>query len=211
VWVSCTLAVLCSAAPAFAQPTQQSPPPPARTIILPAEPPQANLTVPTLHALGLMTVMRTTEAFLWPDPFGDFDRKAMGKSYRAAWTEPPKWDDDRDAFEWDGDNWYLNSVGHGLFGSELYLRARMCHLGPVGSLLFTATASAVWEYGFEATHVQPSALDLVYTPAAGIVFGEFRYQLWHMAEAVEDSTSRRVIRFLVDPLGGVQRGLSSPC
>ena len=31
------------------------------------------------------------------------------------------------ALEWDGDPWYVNTLGHGLFGSELYLRARMCH------------------------------------------------------------------------------------
>ena len=170
-----------------------------------------NLWVPSLHAVGLMTVMRTSEALIWPEPFADFRPKVMARGYRNAFTRPPKWDGSRSAFEWDGDNWYLNSVGHGLFGSELYLRARMCKLGPASALLFTASASAVWEYGFEATHVQPSALDLVYTPAAGIIFGEFRYQLWHISRTVDDPRWRTALGFMLDPLGSFERLAGAPC
>ena len=87
----------------------------------------------------------------------------------------------------------------------------MCRWGPAPALLFTAAASAVWEYGFEATHVRPSALDLVYTPAAGIIFGEFRYQLWHMSRSIGARSWRRVIGFVVDPLGGFERLAGTSC
>jgi len=173
--------------------------------------PSAEPWVPPLHALGLMTVMRIGEAVIWPEPFADFRPKVMARGYRNAFTRPPKWDSSRSAFEWDGDNWYLNSAGHGLFGSELYLRARMCRWGPASALLFTATASAVWEYGFEATHVRPSALDLVYTPAAGIIFGEFRYQLWHISRTIQDPDWRRVVGFALDPFGSFERLAGAAC
>lgn len=175
------------------------------------ERPESDLWVPTLHAVSLMAVMRASETLIWPEPFADFRPRVVTRGYRTAFTRPPKWDESRSAFEWDGDNWYLNSVGHGLFGSELYLRARMCRLSPAFALLFTATASAVWEYGFEAAHVRPSALDLVYTPAAGIIFGEFRYQLWHMSRGIESAHWRRAAQFVVDPFGSLERLAGTPC
>ncbi len=165
--------------------------------------------VPSLHSLGLMTVMRGTEAYLWPDPFAKVSR--FGYHYREALTRPPLWDSSRPFFEADGDRWQLNVLGHGLFGSELYLRARACRKPVWQALLFTAGASALWEYGFEANGVRPSALDLVYTPAAGLLLGEGRFQLLHAARRLAPSTGRNVLKALVDPLGELERALSSPC
>src|SRR5204862_5159308 len=110
------------------------------------------------------------------------------------------------AFEWDHDAWTINVIGHGLLGSELYVRARACEFGWSGSLAFTAVSTVAWEYAFEGNAVQPSALDLVYTPLAGLVLGEARYWLWR-------ETRRRApfLAPLVDPFGEMERLAGTSC
>lgn len=174
-------------------------------------PEDGSWTVPTLHALGLMTTMRITEAIIWPEPFADPDLGRMGRSYERAFTEWPRFDSSEPAFQWDGDPWYVNGVGHALFGSELFLRARACHHDVVPALLFTAAGSTVWEYGFEANGVQPSALDLVYTPAAGLVLGEARFWAWSAARRLDDRGWRAVLTGVLDPFGELERALGTGC
>lgn len=166
--------------------------------------------MPTLHGGTLMFGMRVAEAYIWPDPFAD-PPSTWGERYEAAFSQAPKWDGDAPAFEWDGDPWYINVVGHGLFGSELYLRARHCRLGVAGSLLFTAAGSAAWEYGFEANGVRPSGFDLWFTPLSGLVLGEGRYWAWHAAGSVRHKTLRGVLRGLLDPFGELERWAGAPC
>ncbi len=171
---------------------------------------EPNLLVPSLHASALMLSMRIGEAYIWPDPFADPPRD-WGAHYEAAFTQPPKWDSQARAFEWDGDPWYINVIGHGLFGSELYLRARHCHLGVAGSLVFTAASSAAWEYGFEANGVRPSGFDLWFTPLAGLVLGEGRYWAWRAADSVGQNTVRGLLKGILDPFGELERAAGAPC
>ncbi len=109
------------------------------------------------------------------------------------------------------DPWTINVLGHGLFGSELYLRGRTCHLPWYGSLAFVAAASALWEYGFEANGVRPSALDLVYRPVAGIALGEGRYLVWRAATRVASLALRQIVRAAVDPFGEAERAFGAGC
>lgn len=175
------------------------------------EPAEPSLAVPTLHALGLMTGMRLTEAVIWPEPFASTDLSRMGESYERAFTEWPRWDSSQRAFEWDGDAWYINGIGHALFGSELHLRARTCHQSVLSALAFTTAGTLVWEYGFEANGVQPSALDLWYTPAAGLVLGEARFWAWSAARRIGDRHFRGVLTTLLDPFGELERALGTRC
>lgn len=165
--------------------------------------PAPNLVVPTVDVLGLMTVMRGVETVIWPEPFARTE--TFGEHWKEAFTKPPLFDSSKPAFQWDGDPWPINTFGHGLFGSELYMRARTCHIPWYGALGFAAGASALWEYGFEGNGVRPSGLDLVWTPLSGLVFGEARYQVWKAAKDV------RPIRVIVDPFGELSRTLGSPC
>jgi hypothetical protein len=167
--------------------------------------------VPSLHALGMMTTMRVTEAYLWPEPFAETDRFALASHYHQAFTKPPLWDSSRPLFEADGDRWQINVIGHGLFGSELYLRARTCQKPPWQALLFTGLSSAAWDYGFEANGVRPSGLDLLLTPAAGLLLGEARYFAWSSARQLRRGALRSVLSALVDPLGDLERALGTPC
>lgn len=204
------LVLVARACPAAADEVASSPEPAAHA---PARAPEPQLgeswLVPSVHALGLMTIMRATETYLWPEPFAD--TKRFGYHYHRAFTRPPLFDSSRPLFEADGDRWQINVLGHGLFGSELYLRARVCGKPLWQALLFTTAASTLWEYGFEGNGVRPSGLDLVYTPVAGLVLGELRLALWRTARGVSSSAGRAVLSGLLDPLGELSRSAGTPC
>jgi len=80
-----------------AQPTVGSPQPTAEAVLHP----------PVLHALGLMSAMRLTEAYLWPEPFAVTDRQRIGLHYQEAYSRPPLWDSHRPLFQADGDRWQI--------------------------------------------------------------------------------------------------------
>lgn len=164
----------------------------------PAPDEELRFTPPIVHALGLFTTLRITEAILYPDPF------AKARYWRETFDKPPVFDTSRRAFEWDGDRWEINVIGHGLMGSELYVRARLCGFGALGSLAWTAGASAVWEYGFEGNAVRPSALDLVWTPLAGMALGELRYRVVRAA----DKRDWIVLRAIFDPFGEIEHTIT---
>lgn len=166
--------------------------------------------IPTLHAGGQLALQRVGLSVLYGSAFTLDDPTRAARSFARAWTTPPLFDDSRRVFEWDRDIFYINLFGHGLMGSELYLRARQCGHGFAASLLFTAGVSFVWEYVVEAWHAQPSALDLVWTPLGGALLGEFRYVAWELAGRLPP-TPRRVVRAIVDPFGELERGLGSEC
>lgn len=184
-------------------------PPPAARPLQPHA--GARLDVPVVHALLMMSVMRLSEAYLWPHPFAETNRVSLSLHYHEAFSKPPRWDSSRPLFQKDGDRWQINVIGHGLFGSELYLRARTCRLPPWQALLFTGLASATWEYGFEANGVRPSALDLTFTPLAGLTLGEARYQVWRAARRLDPGPLRTTVSALLDPLGDLERALGIPC
>jgi len=166
---------------------------------------------PLSHSLTLMTVMRVTEGYLWHEPFASTNLSNIGEHYREAYTKPPLFDTSERAFEWDHDRWTINVFGHGLFGSELYVRARQCHFSVLGALAFTAGASATWEYGFEASGVRPSALDLVYTPLAGLLLGEARFFIHRAAGSIASPIGRTIVRVIVDPFGEIERAVFTKC
>jgi hypothetical protein len=175
--------------------------------VVPADRPP-NVTVAAVHGVALMAVMRGTESILWPDPFS---RPAhFGEHYEEAFTKPPVFDLKKPFMRWDGDPLFINVVGHGLFGSELYLRARQCRFGWGGSLAFAAATSAIWEYAIEGNGTRPSAEDLVYTPLMGAALGELRY-LAHRAASGLSPGLRTVVRVVVDPFGEAERAAGTDC
>ena len=166
--------------------------------------------VPSLHGVGLLTAQRVGAMLLWRHAFSleDGDRNLRG--LRDAYTLPPKFDPDRRFFEWDGDHWVINLWGHGLMGSELYLRARQCGHGALPSIAFAAAASAVWEYGVEVYNARPSLNDLVWTPLGGALLGEMRLVTWEAAASLP-RVWRHVVRAVVDPFGELERAAGSEC
>lgn len=167
--------------------------------------------VALIHSLALMTVMRSAEAAIYPEPFAELDQAVWAERYRDAVTHLPKWDSHARPFEWDGDPWPINAVGHAIFGSELYFRARACDHGVPGALVFAAGTSAIWDYVFEGNAVRPSGFDLWYTPLAGMVLGELRHWGWRAAERMPRGPLRGAVRFVLDPLGTIERAAGAPC
>ena len=100
----------------------------------------------------------------WEDDFVEDGVGNLGE----AWSRPPVWDTD---------HWFHNYVGHPYGGSIYYNTLRARGGTPFQSFVFSATMSAWWEYALEAVAERPSIQDLVVTPVAGSLLGEFTHRL----------------------------------
>jgi hypothetical protein len=184
---------------------------PRRELAATPPPELVDVQVPFTHSLGLLFALRATEAYLYPNPFAQVGTDSFGRHYGEAVTRPPLFDSRARAFEWDHDRWTLNVLGHGLLGAELYYRPRRCGWSPLAALAFATGASAAWEYAFEGNSVRPSALDLVYTPLAGMVLGEGRYWGVRFVQSLGNRTVRTIGNALLDPFGELERAAGAPC
>jgi hypothetical protein len=160
--------------------------------------------VPVAHAGGVLLGMRISLGLLWPEAYDPTRFAGQRDQLRLAYTRPPELRRDRTLLESDGDPAWLNGIGHGLFGSEVYGRTRQCGHGALAAFLATAATSVVWEYGLEAPHKRPSAIDLVWTPVVGGVLGEARFRLHRSLRA---RGSAPWLLFVVDPFGEAERRL----
>jgi hypothetical protein len=166
--------------------------------------------VPLAHTGAVLLGMRVGLSVLWPSHFDPLRFDAGLQGLRAAYTRPPEFLPGRPLLESDGDPLVLNTLGHGLFGAEVYGRTRACGHAPGVALLTTAAASTTWEYVLEAPYQRPSALDLVWTPLVGSLLGEGRFQLQQALRLGASPRARvgglrGVLLWVVDPLGEVER------
>jgi hypothetical protein len=181
---------------------------------IPGSEPEPQWSVPIAHGAGLLMGMRVSLSVLWPKSYDLWPTEQARRNIERAYTEPPFYDPHRPLLESDGSPLFLNVVGHGTFGSEVYQRARACRLGLLGSFALTALTSSVWEYVLEAPHQHPSAVDLIWTPFAGAAFGELRFHLWRLARGDPLGTpplTRRAMMILLDPFGEAERALGTGC
>jgi hypothetical protein len=81
------------------------------------------------------------------------------------------WDNVQHPATWDKDNPLGNYVGHPYIGAAYYTRARERGFGELDSFLYSALASAMFEFGPEAIFERPSYQDLVVTPVGGALLG----------------------------------------
>jgi hypothetical protein len=163
--------------------------------------------VPTLHCAGVSLVTRVSASLIWPEAFDVTRAEENWQRFKAAWVGAPAHDGSRGFFAWDQDPWALNLIGHGLFGSEIYLRHRQSHHPPWLALTMTTLWTLLWEYVVEAWHKHPSAVDLLWTPAGGALLGEGRYWLYRRILRMRASGGRRALLYLIDPLGQLEREL----
>jgi hypothetical protein len=159
--------------------------------------------VPLAHAGGVLAGMRLSLSIIWTEAYDPFPLSRSLAQLERAYTEPPELRRDRGLIESDGDPWPINVFGHGLFGMEVYGRFRRCGGGALASLGFAVATSAFWEYGPEAFHKRPSAVDLVLTPLVGAALGEARYRLQRWLRG--RTGGLRALGVVVDPLGAAER------
>ena len=77
---------------------------------------------------------------------------------------------------WDHDDWAVNYLGHSYFGAAYYIRARERGFDRIDSFLYSAFASALYEFGIEALFERPSYQDLIVTPVGGALLGGFVFE-----------------------------------
>lgn len=164
------------------------------------------LLVPLVHTGGVILGMRLSLSIIWPDAYNPVPWSRSFSQFKRAYREPPEFRRERSLFESDGDPWPINVVGHGLFGAEVYGRFRQCGSGPIASLLFVTGAAVFWEYGPEAFHKRPSAVDLALTPVWGVLLGEGRVQIQRWLRGRPRGAWRRALEIVIDPLGEAERG-----
>ena len=114
---------------------------------------------------------------------------------------------------WDRDDPFINYVGHPVSGAWYYTMARNDGLSVTESALFSALMSTlVWEYGYEAFAEVPSIQDLIVTPLAGSLLGEWFYTLERRLDAnggivFGSRVMGNISYFLLDPLGRIAGGM----
>jgi hypothetical protein len=197
--IAATIVVaLSNSARASDQAEPQRPPAPCETSYL----------LPLARMVVVDAAMLAGAALIWPESFSPAAGAGSTAQFSRSWTNAPDYHRAANAFESDGDPWWLNGLLHPIYGSEMYIAARGWGHGPLVAGLFTALSTMIWEYVVEAWFKQPSAIDLFWTPLSGILLGELRYQGWLAAKGgIESPGARRLVMVLLDPLGELERAM----
>jgi hypothetical protein len=115
-----------------------------------------------------------------------------------------KWRNNVSKPVWDEDVWWLNYVTHPYWGGAYYIQARERGLNRAQSFWYSALISTLYEYGAEALAEPVSIQDLVVTPVAGFLVGEYLFTPLRQrirAKPGELDWSDKATLFVTDPLG----------
>ncbi len=131
----------------------------------------------------------------WSDE--DKEQYTLNKWWRNV--RKPQWDDDR---------FWLNYIAHPYWGGAYYVRARERGYDERASFWYSAAMSAAFEFGAEALFERPSIQDLVVTPVAGVIVGEYFMELRarissRHAPGEQMSFRNRAVLAVTDPLGAI--------
>lgn len=142
--------------------------------------------------LAISVTAKATAATTEPEERPHYMRPALeigaGLAAASAWYVL----DRRNVFDWDrpsarqrfnGEAWRfdnnpfpINFIWHPLSGSGMYALARGNRLGVWSSFVYVLAGSSVWEFAIEFNE-KVSISDLIATPGAGLVIGEFAHKL----------------------------------
>lgn len=142
-----------------------------------------------------------TMGFLYMMPSSFTNWEDDGKSPFSKW-----WDNVSREPVWDSDDLFLNYVTHPYAGAIYYMGARSAGVNAFGSFLYSfALSTFFWEYGIEAFAERPSIQDLIVTPVAGALLGEWFYIkkreiIAHNYEVLGSRTLGKTTVFLMDPM-----------
>ena len=112
---------------------------------------------------------------------------------------------------WDDDEWWVNYILHPYWGATYYIRARERGFERTQSFWYSVLLSTLYEYGAEALFEPVSFQDLIVTPVAGSLLGEFVFTPIReriRAKSGELEWSDKAVLFITDPLGVVNETVS---
>ena len=118
-----------------------------------------------------------------------------------AWSRPPVWDTD---------HWFHNFVGHPYGGSVYYNTVRVKGATPAQSFFFAGAMSLWWEYALEGMAERPSIQDIVITPVAGALLGEFVHRTTVHMRANGTSVFEKAFILVFNPTHMLQEGWNRP-
>ncbi len=137
----------------------------------------------------------------------------------SGWTDETKKDfsiqqykDNARQVVWDKDDWWINYVLHPYWGGTYYVRAQERGFGPLGSFIYSATLSGIYEFGAEAFFEKPSIQDLIVTPGAGYFVGQYfmgvRANIQKKSAGQMTGTDK-LIMVVTDPIGAMNKEVES--
>jgi hypothetical protein len=105
---------------------------------------------------------------------------------------------------WDEDEWYVNYILHPYWGATFYIRGRERGLNRMQSFWYAFLLSTIYEFGAEALFEPVSYQDLIVTPVAGALLGEYLFtplRKWIRAKPGQLAWSDKTVLLITDPLG----------
>ncbi|NOZ53574.1 MAG: DUF3943 domain-containing protein [Gammaproteobacteria bacterium] len=137
----------------------------------------------------------------------------------SGWTKETKrefsmqqYTDNASQVVWDKDLWFINYVLHPYWGGTYFVRGQQRGLSPMGSFLYAATLSSMYEFGAEAFFEEPSIQDLIVTPGAGYFVGQYFMTVRNHIQkksAVQLSGTDKFILAMTDPIGAMNEKVES--
>jgi len=122
-----------------------------------------------------------------------------------------KWKENVTNPVWDDDEWWVNYILHPYWGATYYIRARERGFERTQSFWYSVLLSTLYEYGVEALFEPVSFQDLIVTPVAGSLLGEFVFTPIReriRAKSGELDWSDKTMLFITDPLGVINETVS---
>ncbi len=137
--------------------------------------------------------------YVLPASVSKWDKSEAGNAFK-------RWRENVSNPVWDDDDWWINYVLHPYWGATYYVRGRERGLDKGQSFLFSVALSTLFEYTLEAIFEPVSLNDLIITPVAGSLLGEFVFAPLRArirAKPGELDWTDKTLLALTDPLGVV--------
>ena len=142
--------------------------------------------------------------YVMPEKISGWSQEDKDNYSFSKWTENvrnPIWDDDE---------WYVNYILHPYWGATYYIRGRERGLKRSYSFWYSFLLSTLYEYGAEALFEPVSYQDLLVTPIAGALIGEYIFTpiREHIRAKGNLRWTDKAVLVMTDPLGVVSEELS---
>jgi hypothetical protein len=153
-----------------------------------------HLWIPALEVFGAVTLTWAFDRYVLNADFARIGFNSWKNNISNGW-------------EWDGDRFGVNFIGHPYSGTLSYNAGRANGYNFYQSFVFAFGGSLMWEYLGENT--RPSYNDIINTPVNGAFLGEVLYRL--SSNILDDRTRgrnrvfREIAAGLIDPMRGFNR------